>query len=251
MKPSTYLFLIIMMIETSTYSRPHCSSFGQHSYGGAAEVKSWGEGTHYSVGKFCSIADCLTIFLGGNHRVDWISTYPFPAFASTFPEVNGLDGFVATHGNVVIGNDVWIGSHVTILSGVTIGDGAVIGAYSVVAKSIPPYAIAVGNPARVVRYRFDEETIHLLLKLQWWNWPIETIRKNAPLLCSDNIQEFLQRNADTRGPRYICDPIINDEPEEFGTTFKNYIMYCAKTLMRTLDGLSDKIKGKDPIETIF
>jgi acetyltransferase-like isoleucine patch superfamily enzyme len=106
-----------------------------------------------------------------NHRVDWISTYPFPAFTDKFPEAKGIEQFVTTKGDVTIGNDVWIGQHVTILSGVTIGDGAVIGAHSVVGKSIPPYAIAVGNPARVIRYRFDEKTIEMLLKIQWWNWP--------------------------------------------------------------------------------
>lgn len=172
----------------------HCSSFGEYSYAFNIDVRIWGEGTHYSVGKFCSISDNLTIFLGGNHRVDWISTYPFPAKLHNFPEAQGIQGCVATKGNVIIGNDVWIGSHVTILSGVTIGDGAVIGAYSVVAKNVPPYAIAVGNPARIVRYRFDEKTITQLLKLEWWNWPIEKIRKNVQLLCSSSIQQLIKKS---------------------------------------------------------
>lgn len=158
-------------------------------------VKAWGDKTSYSVGKFCSIADNVTVFLGGNHRVDWISTYPFPAFSKEFPEATGIQDYATTKGNVTIGNDVWIGSHATILSGVTIGDGAVIGAYSVVAKNVPPYAIVVGNPTQIVRYRFDEKTIELLLKIQWWNWPLEKIKKNARLLCTAATEEFLHTNA--------------------------------------------------------
>jgi len=185
-----YLFLLIMI---SIYgNRPSCISFGEYSYSPPIHVKSWGEGTHYSVGKFCSIADKLTIFLGGDHRLDWISTYPFPAFAKIFPEAAGIKGYVATKGNVIIGNDVWIGSHVTILSGVTIGDGAVIGTQSLVSKSVPAYAIVAGNPAKLIRYRFDSKTIEQLLKLKWWDWPIEKIRKNIHLLCSANIASLLQ-----------------------------------------------------------
>lgn len=170
----------------------HCSSFGEYSYAQPITVRSWGEGANYSVGKFCSIADEVTIFLGGNHRTDWVSTYPFPAFGRNFPEAIGIEGHPSTKGNVVICNDVWIGSHATILSGVTIGDGAVVGAYSVVAKDVPPYAVVAGNPARIIRYRFNEKIIKQLLALQWWHWPIEKIRKSVYLLCSDNIEKFIE-----------------------------------------------------------
>lgn len=176
------------------YRNAFCKSFGEFSYSCPIDARSWGEGTSYKIGKFCSIADNLTIFLGGNHRCDWVSTYPFPSFSDQFPEASEIHGHPATKGNVIIGNDVWIGSHVTILSGVTIGDGAVVGAFSVVAKNVPPYAIVAGNPARVIRYRFDEKTIAQLLQLQWWNWPIEKIRKNVHLLCSTNLQKFLEEN---------------------------------------------------------
>lgn len=171
----------------------HCSSYGSHSYG-SVNVRAWGEKNSYCVGKFCSIADNVTVFLGGNHRVDWISTYPFPAFTEEFPGTIGIQDHATSKGNVIIGNDVWIGSHATIMSGVTIGDGAVIGAYSVVAKNVPPYAIVVGNPARIVRYRFDEKTIEQLLKIQWWNWPLEKIKNNARLLCTPSVDIFLQKN---------------------------------------------------------
>lgn len=170
---------------------PHCSSFGEYSYiGGGLDVKSWGEGATFSVGHFCSIADHLTILLGGNHRVDWISTYPFMSFNNQFPEAENISGHPATKGNVIIGNDVWIGSHVVILSGIKIGDGAVIGAYSVVAKDVPPYAVAVGNPVSIVRYRFDEDTIKKLMEIAWWNWPIEKIKKYVKIICSNDIDSF-------------------------------------------------------------
>lgn len=173
---------------------PYCSSFGQYSYAFNIDVKSWGEGASYSVGKFCSISSNLTIFLGGNHRVDWISTYPFPSYPNNFPEANDIKGHVSTKGNVTIGNDVWIGANVTILSGVTIGDGAVVGAYSVVGKNVPPYAIVVGNPSKLIKYRFNEKTIEQLLKLKWWDWPIEKIKQNVQLLCSNNVNDFIRKN---------------------------------------------------------
>ncbi len=178
---------------------PYCRSFGEYSYHGTINAMSSGE-AYYSVGKFCSIGGCLNIFLSGNHRADWISTYPFPAWPDNFPETRGIEDYHTTPRDVTIGNDVWIGQDVTIMSGVTIGDGAVIGANSVVGKSIPPYAIAVGNPARVTRYRFDQKTIDLLLKIQWWNWPIERIRSHCHLLCSTNVQEFLNRSENTNVP---------------------------------------------------
>ena len=183
---------IVRSVRSSDW--PHCISYGRYTYGPQPNVRSWVEGTHYSIGSFCSIADNLTIFLGGNHRVDWISTYPFPAFSNNFPEAGGIGGFVATKGNVVIENDVWIGSDVTILSGVTIGNGAVVGAKSVVAKNVEPYAIVAGNPARLIRYRFDAQTREKLLKIRWWNWPIEKIRKNVHWLCSLNIDKFVEKN---------------------------------------------------------
>ena len=165
---------------------PYCISCGEYTYGPPPTVRSWNQGTGYSIGRFCSIADGLTIFLGGNHRTDWISTYPFPAFNNDFPEASHIEGCGATKGNVVIENDVWIGASVTILSGVTIGNGAVVGAHSVVASNVDPYAIVAGNPTRLIRYRFDMQTREKLLKIRWWNWPIEEIRKNVNLLCSAN-----------------------------------------------------------------
>ena len=96
-------------------------------------------------------------------------------------------------GPVVIGHDVWIGRGATILSGVTIGDGAVVAAHSVVTKSVGPYSIVAGNPARLVRQRFSEDQTAALLRICWWDWPIETIREAWPLLLSDGIDVFIEK----------------------------------------------------------
>jgi virginiamycin A acetyltransferase len=95
---------------------------------------------------------------------------------------------------IIIGNDVWIGDNVFLLGGCKIGDGAVIGSYSVVAGEIPPYSIAVGNPCKVIRSRFRQDQINKLLELKWWDWTEDKVRENISLLCSDNIDRFLENN---------------------------------------------------------
>ena len=109
-----------------------------------------------------------------------------------WPEAAGVKGHPASKGDVVIGNDVWIAEGAVILSGVKIGDGAVIGSQAVVSKDVPPYAVVSGNPARLVKMRFDEDTIKMLLQIQWWNWPTEKIRQHLHLICSPKLDEFLR-----------------------------------------------------------
>lgn len=156
---------------------------GDYTYGNPI-VYFEGEG-NLKIGKFCSIAfDNVKIFLGGNHRVDWATTYPFNKIAE-FSEASNITGHPSSKGDVVIGNDVWIGMNATILSGVTIGDGAVVAAHAVVTKDVPPYAIVAGNPARVVKMRFSDDVIEKLLELKWWDWPIEKIRTYIPQLMKD------------------------------------------------------------------
>jgi virginiamycin A acetyltransferase len=137
-------------------------------------------------GKFCAIAQFVEILMTGNHRTDWISTYPFASLKSDWPKAEGKTP--VSKGDVIIGNDVWIGRHATIMSGVTIGDGAVIATHAVVTKDVPPYSIVAGNPGRVVKKRFDDDTIARLLELKWWDWPIDKIQRNVHILSSDNVE---------------------------------------------------------------
>lgn len=139
------------------------------------------------IGRFCSISWDVTIFLGGNHRFDWISCYPFPHSTGNFPGASRVRDFFATAGDVTIGNDVWIGSNVIILSGVTIGDGAVIGAGSVVPHDVGPYEIVAGNPARLIKKRFSDEEIAILLDVKWWDWPLDKINSHIDVLCSGDV----------------------------------------------------------------
>jgi acetyltransferase-like isoleucine patch superfamily enzyme len=164
-------------------------SIGRHTYG-APLVRWWGEPANLSIGKYCSIADDVEIFLGGNHRIDWVSTYPFPAFGA-WPEAKHVGGHPATRGDVAIGNDVWLGSGCVILSGVSIGHGAVVGCRAVVARDVPPYAIVAGNPATVTRMRFDPDTVDRLLASAWWDWEPARIRERLPLILSADIDAFL------------------------------------------------------------
>lgn len=97
-------------------------------------------------------------------------------------------------GEVKIGNDVWCGAHAVIMSGVKIGNGAVIGAFSVVRRDIPPYAIAIGNPARIAGYRFSPEKIEQLEQIAWWDWPLDKIKKELPILHSGEIDSFTQKH---------------------------------------------------------
>lgn len=164
-------------------------SIGDWSYG-HPRILSWNDGTKLTIGKFCSFSSNVIIILGGEHRFDWVTTYPFSVL---FKGASSYKGHPKSKGDVQIGNDVWIGSNVLILSCVEIGDGAVIGAGSVVAKDVLPYEIVAGNPGRHVRYRFDQETIERLIEIAWWNWPTSKIEEAWPLLLSDDLSGFISK----------------------------------------------------------
>ena len=165
-------------------------SYGIYSYG-MPDILSWGEGAKLNIGNFCSIGICGKVYLGGGHRTDWVTTFPFGHInKEIFNNFDGV-GHPKTNGDVDIGNDVWIGEHVTIMSGVTIGDGAVIATNSHVVKNVAPYSIVGGNPAKLIKYRFTEEQIQKLLEIKWWNWNDEKINSYLPLLCSSNIDDFI------------------------------------------------------------
>ena len=165
-------------------------SIGKFSFG-YPKVTTWGENATLKIGNFCSIAPGVNIVLGGEHRVDWVTTYPFNVI---LPEYRHIKGHPATKGDITIGNDVWIGMNATILSGVTIGDGAVIGANSLVTNDVEPYTIVGGNPAKPIRKRFDQQTIDKLLRIKWWDWDIEKIKRNVPDLLSNQVEQFLDKN---------------------------------------------------------
>ena len=161
---------------------------GEHTYGiEHITFYQWGEGAKLKMGKFCSVAENVKMFLGGTHRTDWVSTYPFHSKLGC-----GVDKNNVTNGDIIIGNDVYICHGVTIMSGVTIGDGAVIAANSHIVKDVEPYSIVGGNPAQFIKHRFDYKVIELLLKLQWWDLPLNIIKDNAKLFCSAPIYEELQ-----------------------------------------------------------
>ena len=129
------------------------------------------------IGKFCQIATGVRFLMnGGTHALKGFSTYPFKAFGQEWSNVPLESNF---KGDTVIGNDVWIGNSVTIMPGIKIGDGAIIATNSVVTKDVEPYSIVGGNPAQLIRKRFDEATILQLLALRWWDWPIEKITQYA------------------------------------------------------------------------
>jgi acetyltransferase-like isoleucine patch superfamily enzyme len=162
---------------------------GPHSYGEPLIPTYPGDSSWVRVGAFVSIAIDVVMMDGGNHRTDWISTYPFRLL---FGMPGALeDGHPFSKGDILVGNDVWIGRGARILSGITIGDGAVIGGYSVVTKDVRPYAIVAGNPAREIRRRFDDAQIEALQQIAWWQWPLEKVLASVPDLCSDNVDSFI------------------------------------------------------------
>lgn len=137
------------------------------------------------IGKFCAIAKGVEFIMNGaNHRMCSATTYPFNIMGNGWEKAAPESDDLPLKGDTVVGNDVWIGQNVTVLPGVHIGDGAIIGANSVVSKDVLPYHIVGGNPVKIIRKRFDDETIEFLLNLKWWDWSAEKIFNNLEILCS-------------------------------------------------------------------
>lgn len=162
---------------------------GLYTYG-IPSIYHWGERSCLTIGNFCSIANDVSIFLGGNHRIDWISTFPFSEFPNHFPLASKIEGYPSTKGDVIIGNDVWIGFGAVVMSGVKIGDGAVIAARTVVTKDVLPYEIVGGVPSRHIKFRFSDKVIIELMKIKWWNWEIDQIKEYSSIISSSNVDEL-------------------------------------------------------------
>jgi len=160
---------------------------GRGSYGIPMVHPSHG-GATLKIGSFCSISSNVQIYLGGNHRSDWVSTSPLNVF---FEKKEGFE-HEKTKGDVIIGNDVWICGNAVILSGVTIGHGAVIGNGALVSHDVAPYSVVAGNPAKHLRYRFSENVIEKLLRISWWDWPEEILRQHMDKILSSDITAFLK-----------------------------------------------------------
>lgn len=143
------------------------------------------------IGKFCAIAKGVEFIMNGaNHRMNSISTYPFNIMGGGWEKSTPTLDELPLKGDTVVGNDVWIGQNVTVLPGVHIGNGAIIGANSVVASDIPPYCVAVGNPCKVIKKRFDDSLIEYLLNLKWWDWDAEKIFKNLETLTNADLSKI-------------------------------------------------------------
>jgi virginiamycin A acetyltransferase len=129
------------------------------------------------IGKFCQIAAGVKFIMnGGNHALKGFSTFPFSVFGDEWSNVPLQS---ESKGDTIVGNDVWIGNSAIIMPGVNIGDGAIIASSSVVTNHVAPYSIVGGNPAKLIRARFDEEIVQKLLKMQWWNWKLEKITEHV------------------------------------------------------------------------
>jgi virginiamycin A acetyltransferase len=152
-------------------------------------------GDRLVIGRFVAIAQGAQFIMNGaNHAMGGLSTYPFAPIGFGEDASDFTSAGLGSRGDTVIGNDVWIGRDAIIMPGVRIGDGAIVGTAAVVARDLPPYAVAVGNPARVVRRRFDDATVDRLLALAWWNWPPDLIDRAAGAL-RDSDLDGLERLA--------------------------------------------------------
>ncbi len=143
------------------------------------------------IGKFCAIAkDVKFIMNGANHKLSGFSTYPFYIFGNGWETAMPKEGELPYKGDTLIGSDVWIGYEATIMPGVNIGHGAIVSSKSVVTSDVPPYTIVGGNPAKVIKHRFDQTTIDTLLSIAWWDWNSKTITEHIQLIVSNDLAKL-------------------------------------------------------------
>lgn len=195
-QPNPNAIFPIPNVNTLTYVKPTIKNpniiIGDFTYFADTDFES--HVTHHYdfisdkliIGKFCQIAAGVEFVMNGaNHQMNAATTYPFYIFG-TWEQNAPAQSDLPLKGDTVVGNDVWIGQNATILPGVHIGDGAIIGANAVVASDVEPYTIVAGNPAKLIRKRFDDELTALLLEFKWWDKSIDEINRLLPILtCSD------------------------------------------------------------------
>ncbi len=180
--------------------------FGEHSYGDQPIIEGAMPWLPYlmrgtKIGKYCSLGSNIRFVYFGKHDYDLVTTYPFVAFhdkwktnapaCPTFHNGHIIESEIKA-APIIIENDVWISNGVTIRQGVTVGNGAVIALNSLVVKDVPPYALVGGNPAKIIKYRFNPRQIDDLLRVAWWNWPDEKVSRLLPLLLSYDIDNFIE-----------------------------------------------------------
>lgn len=156
---------------------------------GIPEVLEFGDDTVLRIGSYTSIAAGVRILLGGEHRTDWLTTYPFPAMIKGLEDIKD---YAPSKGDVVIGSDCWICAGAMILSGVTIGHGSIIAAGAVVTRDVAPFSVVGGNPCKFIRWRFEDDVRQLLLDAAWWDWPMDEVKALARTLSSDNLPALLE-----------------------------------------------------------
>ena len=164
-------------------------------------IISWSNEYKVNVGKYCSIGRDCHFFLHANHRPDWITTSS-QLWGPVTPEIAELHmqmGHPSCKGDINIGNDVWIGAKSIIMSGVKIGDGAIVAAGALVTKDVEPYSVVGGNPAKHLKYRFEEEQIKDLLDIAWWDWEESKIKEEAMTLWSQDLNYFIQKHKNDKG----------------------------------------------------
>ncbi|MFM8294174.1 MAG: Vat family streptogramin A O-acetyltransferase [Microcystaceae cyanobacterium] len=146
-------------------------------------------GDRIMIGKFCALARGIKFIMNGaNHKIDGFSTYPFAIFGNGWESVDPSPDELPDKCDTIIGNDVWIGYEAVIMPGVNIGDGAIIAAKSVVTRDVLPYRIVGGNPAQVIRQRFEDSVIQALLEIAWWHWDIAKITRNLEQIVGADIE---------------------------------------------------------------